>query len=184
MSVARVVLPAQRGGLFEQLSASWSRRSAQPCRAEAHRGASGAGVAAPARRTGILQWPRRLRQERNRICDGARAGPIDAGAVDQRHRQSEFGFQAGPRAAAILGRSTAARTRSRPGRTIRSATEAAKRSICATTRPAISGARPRCRSATQRGPIWRAMGRLQPVRACRARDRVRSRGNMCRSTIR
>ena len=53
-----------------------------------------------------------------------------------------------PKAAATPGRSTAARTSSRPGRTIRSPIGRARRSICATRTPASSGARPRCRSAT------------------------------------
>ena len=65
-------------------------------------------------------------------------------------------FRSRPKAAATPGRRTAARTSSRPGRTIRSATRPAKRFMCATKRAAICGRRRRCRSATKRRPTSRA----------------------------
>ena len=102
-------------------------------------------------RARILQRPRRLRGRRPRICDDPRPGPVDAGALDQRHRQSGVRLSGrGRRRRLSPGRSTAARTSSRPGRTIRSAIARARCSICATRRPASCGARRRCRSATKR----------------------------------
>ena len=96
---------------------------------------------APARRAAaaarVLQWAGRLRRRRagirhrslarasRRRRRGSMSSPIPSSA-----------FRSPPRAAAAPGRSTAARTSSRPGRTIRSAIGRARCSICATTTPA------------------------------------------------
>ena len=87
-----------------------------------------------------------------------------------------------PKAAATHGPSTVARTSSPRGRTIRSAIAPAKRSICETMTPAISGVRRRCRSAT-RGDYVARHGRgysrfehgrtgSRPNSAIRARRRI------------
>ena len=114
-----------------------------------------------------------------------RARAVDAGAVDQRHRQSlASASRSRPRAAATPGRSTAARTSSRHGRTIRSAIARARRSICATRRPASCGARPPCRSATTLAPTWRGTA---GATAGSSTPRTASRSSCCstcRSTIR
>ena len=72
---------------------------------------------------------------------------MDTGALDQRHRQPRVRLPGlGVRRRIHLVASTAARTSSRRGPTIRSATRRARRSTSATRRPARCGARPRCRS--------------------------------------
>ena len=92
-SVARVVLSAQRGSLAEQIERIVEPRRG-PC---ARRGSKrcepdGGRAAARAARSGVLQRPRRFRQERNGIRDGSRTRPVDSGALDQRHRQSGLWF--------------------------------------------------------------------------------------------
>ena len=121
MSVARVVLPAQRGGLFDQLERIVAPREAP--RARRARRQSGASALASFGRGGArLIWnsstDSAASPRTERICHRPRSRPIDAGAVDQRSLQSLFRLSgAEPRAAATPGRSTVARTRSRPGRT-------------------------------------------------------------------
>ena len=55
--------------------------------------ASGCGIARACQAAagpGVLQWPGRLRRQRTRVRDGARAGRHHAGALDQRDRQPGF----------------------------------------------------------------------------------------------
>ena len=71
--------------------------------------------------------------------------------MDQRHRQPRFRFhRLRNRRTALPGPATAAKTGSRPGRTIRSPIRRAKRSICATRRQPKCGHPPRCRVARRR----------------------------------
>ena len=101
------------------------------------------------------------------------AGPIDAGALDQRHRQSGLRLpDRRPRAAATPGPSTAARTSSRPGRTIPSAIPRAKHSICE-TRNRRRLEPDRAADPRPAGDLCRASWPgLQPLRAHRARRRL------------
>ena len=62
-----------------------------------------------------------------------------------------------PKAAAIHGPPTAAKTNSRPGQTILSATPRARLSMCEMTKPATSGVRQRFPSETPRGFMSRVM---------------------------
>ena len=120
VSVARVVLVAQRGRLFAQLDRIVETQTLIKPPASLPAKPDAAGRTRPAgRKTRIFQRARRLRQRRHGICDDPRARPSDAGALDQRHRERELSAsRRRPRAAATLGRSTAARTSSRRGRTI------------------------------------------------------------------
>ena len=168
-------LLAQRGRLFDQLDRiavpQTPARARPPARtARRLRRPQGRRRAGPR----VLQRPRRLRRGRAGICDDPRARPVDAGAVDQRHRQSRFRLpDVEPRAAATPGRSTAARTSSRRGRTIPSATVRARRSICVTmNRRAVEP--DRAADPRRRGDLCRpSRPRLQPLRASSPRHRVR-----------
>ena len=86
-SVARVVLVAQRGRLFEQLE-----RIPEPAPresgAEGRRRSLAGAETGPHSRSRIFQRPRRVCAKWKRVRDGPWAGPIDACALDQRHRQS------------------------------------------------------------------------------------------------
>ena len=185
-SVARVVLPAQRGRLFEQLERIVEPVGARESRAEADRSPvrGDAGTAARARPR-ILQRTRRLRARRTGICDGPRAGPIDACAVDQRHRQSDVRLPGGSRGRrlhlvgqqprepdhAVVERSGQRST----GRGVLSAGRRHRRPV---------DARRRCRSATSRRPMSPATA---AATAASSMSRTRSRPicfNTCRSTIR
>ena len=101
-------------------------------------------------------------------------GPVDAGALDQCHRQSVLWLPGlRPKAAASPGPSTAVRTSSRRGRTTRSAIARARCSISRRRhrRPVVPdrAADPRPRGDLCR-PSW---PRLQPLRTYRARHRQR-----------
>ena len=120
-------------------------------------------------------------RRRPRICDRPRRRPAHAGALDQRHRQPAISaFRSRPTAAASPGRSTASRTSSRRGRTIRSATRPARRSISATRTPASCGRRRRCRSARRPRATSRATARAT---AASSTPRTASRSS-CRSSCR
>ena len=96
------------------------RGAARRPRAPRRRRAAAAGAR-------VLQRPRRLRRRRARVRDDPRRGAVDAGAVDQRDRQPvRSASRSRSRAAATRGRATAARTSSRRGRTIPSATGRAR----------------------------------------------------------
>ena len=118
-------------------------RSRQPGRAGQTRAGAEPPVAPPPRRSpastpsqrryaaapgaGILQRPRRLCRRRTGICDDPRGGTIDAGALDQRHRQPVLrlpGLGRGQRLY-LVGQQPA-EPASRPGRTIRSAMRRAR----------------------------------------------------------
>ncbi len=91
-SVARVVLVAERGRLADQLDRAPEARPSPRVTAKRAAPASELQVPTSAARRGVLQWPGRLRRGRPRICDDPRPWPIDAGAVGQRGRQSQFRF--------------------------------------------------------------------------------------------
>ena len=88
------------GAAWRALRAARAHRGASrvgESRAEARRRAFAAAVAASPSRPRILQRARRLRARRRGICDDPRAGPIDAGALDQRDRQSGVRLPGGNR---------------------------------------------------------------------------------------
>ena len=174
-SAARVVLPAQRGGLFEQLERILEPVESVESRAEARRRAFGAAVAASPARPRILQRTWRVHARRRRVCDDPRAGPIDARAVDQRHRQSDVRVPDGNRGRRLhlvrqqsreSDHAMVERPRRRPKR--RSLLLARRRHRRLVGPDGASHPR---RGGDIHGP---PRSRLQPVRACRARDRVRS----------
>ncbi len=110
-------------GASSSRSNAWRNRS----RCRSRRPASRAPAndvpppAAGAARTRVLQRPRRLRDRRTRIRDDPRRGAVDAGALDQRDRQSLLRLPGlGRRRGLYLVDQQSARTSSRPGRTTRS----------------------------------------------------------------
>ena len=131
-------------------------------RTDAKRAVAGAGPQAaprlsPGRRTadpGVLQRARRLRRGRAGICDDPRAGPVDAGALDQCHRQSALRLPGGDRRQRLhlVGQqprepahALVERSGQRPsGRGVLSARRGHRRRC---------GARRRCRSATTPRPM-------------------------------
>ena len=108
----------------------------------------------------VLQRPRRLRGGRPRVRDGPRPGPVDAGAVDQRDRESGVrlpGLRVGL-GLHLVGqqpREPAHRLVERSGQ--RSAGR--ERSTSGTRRPASCGGRRRCRSARRPRPTSSGTGR-------------------------
>ena len=99
-SVARVVLVGQRGA--SPISSIALPRT--PVAKTPIRPASGSlspmpkpQRAPPPAGARVLQRARRLRRGRPRICDDPRPGPVDAGALDQRHRQSRLRLSGGDR---------------------------------------------------------------------------------------
>ncbi len=97
-SVARVVLVGQRGRLADQLDRVPETQGLvpgpAPKRGRRRIAAAGRAAAAGAR---VLQRARRLRRGRAGICDDPRAGPVDAGALDQCRRQSRLRLSGGDR---------------------------------------------------------------------------------------
>ena len=90
-SAARAVLLSRRGSLSEQVQRA-RRSRARAARAPARRDARADASTPPERRTAaararVLQRPRRLRRRRAGVRDDPRRGAVDAGALDQRHRQ-------------------------------------------------------------------------------------------------
>ncbi len=188
-SVARVVLVAQRGGLFAQIerivetpTSTKPTASAPAKSADAPDPVARAGAG---EKTGIFQRARRLRQGRPGICDDSWTGPGDAGPLDQCRRQREFRLPGGDRrqrlhlvgqqprepAHALVERS---RRRS-PGRGLFSARRRCRR---------ICGARPRCPSASRRRPISPATVAATAGSSMRATASNRISCNSCRSTRR
>ena len=178
-----------RGAARRSLSSSSSALPRQPTtvaeRIAGHRPRLAAGRAAASAELEFFNGLGGFADGRPRIRHHPRPGPVDAGAVDQRDRQPQLrlpgvgrrrrlhlvGEQPREPADAVVQRSG--------HRSLR-----AKRSICATRTPAISGARRRCRSAMRRRPMSPAMvgataGSSTPRTASRA-----SCCSMCRSTIR
>ena len=89
-TAARAVLLSRRGSLAEQvkrLEESAPAAAPPPHRAPASRRPRAADHSRT-RATRVFQRSRRLRRRRARIRDDPRRGTVDAGAVDQRHRQS------------------------------------------------------------------------------------------------
>ncbi len=133
-SVARVVLPAQRGRLVRAARAH--RRASRICQSLAAsassrvwrrrrspvRPSSNSSTGSAASRETARNMSRSSGRANRRRRRGSTSSPIRPSASRPE-----------PRAAATPGRSTAARIRSRRGRTIPSAIGPAKRSICATT---------------------------------------------------
>ena len=123
----------------------------------------------------ILQRARRLRRGRAGICDDPRPGPVDAGALDQCHRQSRLRLSGGGRrrrlhlvgqqprepAHAVVERSGQRSS----GRGVLSARRRHRRAVVPDGTADPRRRRDLC------GPA--RLG-LQPVRACRARHRRRT----------
>ena len=151
-AVARVVLSGRRGSLADQVERMQPVPTAAPRAAAPRAGRQRARAADPedARRleffNGLGGFAAQGREYRRHVA----GRPEHARAVDQRDRQPRFRLP-GRRAtaAATPGRATAARTRSRPGRTIRSPTGRARLSTCATRKAASCGRRRPRRFATR-----------------------------------
>ncbi len=96
-AVARVVLVAQRGTLFDQLERI--AETGLVARPVSKRTVTASGAGAPVSHAGprVLQRAWRVRRRRQGICGGSRTWPIDARAVDQCHRQSGLRFSGGGR---------------------------------------------------------------------------------------
>ncbi len=120
-----------------------------------------------ARRLEFFNGTRRLRRAGPRIRASPRRRPEHAGALDQRDRQPRLRLPGVGRWRRLSpGRATAARTRSRPGATIRSPTGRARLSTCATRNPASCGRpTPAPIRHEQRALLLRARHGLQPLRA-------------------
>ena len=89
-SVARVVLVGQRGSLADQLDRVPEPKEAERITRKRARCERGTAHRAATAGSGVLQRPRRFRGRRTRICHDPRARPVDAGTLDQCHRQSRF----------------------------------------------------------------------------------------------
>ena len=135
--------------------------------------ARNAGRAAPARPR-VLQRARRLRRRWPGICDDPRARPVDAGAVDQCHRQSRIRLSGGDRRRRLhlvgqqprepahpLVQRSGQRS---PGRGLLSARRRHRRPVVP------DGAADPRRQRHLCGSAWPG---IQPVRACGARHRRR-----------
>ena len=117
-SVARVVLSGQRGSLADQLDrlrrARCGAAYAQLPRASALADSAPAGPVPRASSSSSTAWAA-SRADGREYVTAARAGPDDAGAVDQRDRQSALRIPGRGRGRRLhLGAATAARTSSRP----------------------------------------------------------------------
>ena len=173
-SVARVVLVGQRGALADQLDRV---PAPEPLPEPAER-ARAIAARRPNLRPRLSRW--RPRGRRSSFSTGSAASPRTGGNMSRpsapasrRRRPGSTSspirlsaFRWRPKAAATPGRSTAARTSSHPGPTIRSAIAQARRFMCATRRPGelwCPTALPIRRDSRDLcGPAW--LG-LQPFRA-------------------
>ena len=185
-SAARVVLPAQRGGLFEQLERILEPVDSHEICAKARRGAFGAARCRAG--TPDLEFFNGLG---GFTRDGAEyvtiLGPGQSTPAPWINviANATFGFQVASRGRRLhlvrqQSRESADPMVERPGRRSkrRSLLFARRRHRRAMGPNRV--AHPRC-SGDLHGPTW---SRLQPVRACRARDRAPISCNTCRSTIR
>ena len=87
-TVARAVLLSRRGTLVRAGQTAGGNRAGRRAAAAPLAGDTSARRRAAAARARIFQRPRRLRRRRPRIRDDSRRGTVDAGAMDQRDRQS------------------------------------------------------------------------------------------------
>ena len=151
--------PAPRRASARPIAASGRRSRGDPSSRPCRRSSSSTGLAASRRTAGnTSSCSARARRRRRH---GSTSSPTPASASRSR-----------PRAAATPGPATAARTSSRPGRTTRSPTAPARRSICATRRRGDAvvpdrGAAARSGRDLRRPP----RARLQPVRPRGVRHR-------------
>ena len=160
-------------------------RAASPSRSSASSGPTGAAAAddaptvagqpvrdapSPASGAGVLQRAGGFAEDGREYVTVLGAGPVDAGAVDQRHRQPVVRVPGvGVRRRATRGPRTAARTSSRPGRTTPSPTP--RRSDLRARRGdrRRSGARRRCRSGGTGRPTSPATARATAASSTCAR---------------
>ena len=90
LSVARVSLAAHHGAIADKLARLPPPKALLLAALPPARGKADADACRSARRTGILQRSRWVRQQRQRVCHHPERRRRNAGALDQRHRQSRF----------------------------------------------------------------------------------------------